>query len=144
MGEPVGERQDRARMQAVAQAQPPFARHLGVRITHVAPDRICGEMTVTPELTNRNGVLHGGAVMGLADNLGGTAASVTLRPGETTTTVESKTSFFRAVPAGQVLRAVCTALHKGRRTQIWQTQLFREDAKLAAQVIQTQMILPPE
>ena len=99
-------------------------------------------MLVTPELINRNGVLHGGAIMALADNLGGTGAFINLAEGQGTTTIESKTNFLRAVPAGDVLRALSIPLHRGRTTQVWQTTLYRGDGKVAAIVTQTQMVLP--
>ena len=121
--------------------QPPFGHHVGCRITHAGEDRVEGELTVTPELTNRNGVLHGGVIMSLADNLGGMGSTLLLKEGEMTTTVESKTNFFRSVAPGEVLRAVSVPLHAGRTTQVWQTTLTREDGKIAAQVTQTQMTL---
>ena len=61
-----------------AELQPPFADFMGMRVTHVSPERVTAEMTVTETLSNRNGVLHGGALMALADNLGGTAAVANL------------------------------------------------------------------
>lgn len=125
----------------VAQDQPPYARHLGLRITHATPDRIEGQMTVTPELINRNGVLHGGAIMSLADNLAGTGSFVHLGPGEGTTTLESKTNFFRPVLPGDTVTAIAVPLHRGRKTTIWQTTILRGDGKPAAMVIQTQMTL---
>jgi uncharacterized protein (TIGR00369 family) len=125
----------------VALDQPPFARHLGLKIVSATAEKVVAEMTVTPELINRNGVLHGGAIMALADNIGGTLAFVNLVPGEGTTTMESKTNFFRAVPAGDTLRAEAVALHKGRKTVVVQTTLYRGDGKLAAQVTQTQFTL---
>lgn len=125
----------------IAQAQPPFARLLGLRVVEADPDRVVAEMEVTEALTNRNGTLHGGAVMGVADNLGGTATFLNLKPGQGTVTLESKTNFLRTVPLGDTMRAETTPLHKGRSTMIWQTRLYRADGKLAAQVVQTQMIL---
>jgi uncharacterized protein (TIGR00369 family) len=78
--------------------------------------------------------------MGLADNVGGTATFLNLRPGEKTTTVESKTNFFRAIPVGSKVRAICEPLHRGRKTMVWQTRLLTEDGKLAAIVTQTQLV----
>lgn len=132
---------DQDEIARIAQAQPPFARLLGLRIVAADPDRVEAEMPVTEALANRNGVLHGGAVMGLADNLGGTATFLNLGPGEGTVTVESKTNFFRPVQLGEVARAVTLALHKGRKTMVWQTTISREDGKVAAIVTQTQMVL---
>ena len=126
---------------AIAADQPPFARLLALHITHASPDRIEAEVTVTEALTNRNGQLHGGAIMAVADNMGGTGTFLNLRPGQGTVTVESKTNFFRPVPPGAVLRAVAEPLHRGRKTQVWQTRLLTPDDKLAALVTQTQMVL---
>ncbi len=96
------------------------------------------------ELGNRNGVLHGGALMALADNLGGTAATANLKDGQSTTTIESKTNFFAAIPVGSIAKAECTPLHRGRTTMVWQTKVMREDGRLAAIVTQTQLVLDPK
>lgn len=133
--------QTRQRINAIANAQPPFAELLGVRIVSVDVEKVVAEMEVVPALANRNGVLHGGALIGFADNLGGTASFVNLGKGAGTTTMESKTNFFRAVAVGDVVRGECARLHKGRSTMVWQITLTRGDGKPVAVVIQTQMIL---
>ena len=130
------------RLQAVAAQQPPFAKLMGLTIVEVTRDRVVAEVVVREELTNRNGGLHGGAVMGIADNLGGTATFVNMPAGAGTTTIESKTNFFAAIPAGDVAKAECTPLHRGRTTMVWQTKITRGDGRLAAVVTQTQLVLP--
>ena len=105
-------------------------------------DRLVAELLVGPEHGNRNGVLHGGAVMALADNLGGTAAHINLPEGASTTTLESKTNFFAVIRIGEIARAECTPLHRGRTTMVWQTRITRPDGKLAALVTQTQLVMP--
>lgn len=134
---------DQSRINAIAQAQPPFAQTLGLRITHATPDRVEAELVVTEALSNRNGTLHGGAFMALADNLGGTATFLNLKEGEGTSTLESKTNFFRTLAVGETANAVTVPLHKGRSTMVWQTTISAGDGKLAAIVTQTQMILRP-
>jgi 1,4-dihydroxy-2-naphthoyl-CoA hydrolase len=124
--------------------QPPFAAFMGMKITHVSPDRVTAEMPVREEFNNRNGTMHGGAVMALADNLGGTATMANLPPGGRTATIESKTNFFSAIPVGDVAHAECTPLHRGRSTMVWQTRITRSDGRLCALVIQTQIVIPPE
>jgi uncharacterized protein (TIGR00369 family) len=86
-------------------------------------------------------VLHGGAYMAFADTIGAIATVANLKDGESTTTIESKTNFFAAVPLGDTARAECTPLHRGRTTMVWQTKITRGDGKLAAVVTQTQMVL---
>ena len=122
--------------------QPPFADFMGMKITHVSAERVTAELIVTSNLTNRNGVMHGGAVMAFADNLGGTAATANLpATGGSTATIESKTNFFAGIPEGDVAKAECTPLHRGRTTTVWQTRITRGDGKLAAIVTQTQLMM---
>src|SRR5580658_6660124 len=127
-----------------AELQPPFAAFMGMKITHVSKDKVTAEMVVRDELNNRNGTLHGGAVMALADNLGGTATMANLPKGGRTATIESKTNFFAAIPAGDTAHAECTPLHRGRSTMVWQTRITRNDGRLCALVIQTQIVILPE
>jgi uncharacterized protein (TIGR00369 family) len=128
-------------MNDAANKQPPFAEFLGIKITHVSPERVTAELPVREELNNRFGIMHGGAIMALADNLGGTATTANLKDGQSTTTIESKTNFFAAVPIGDVAKAECTPLHRGRTTMVWQTRITRGDGKLCALVTQTQLVL---
>ena len=124
--------------------QPPFAKLVGITITHVSAERITAELPVRDDLTNGRGILHGGAIMALADNLGGVATVANLPKGARTATIESKTNFFAAIPVGETARAECTALHRGRTTMVWQTKITRSDGRLAAIVIQTQIVIPAE
>jgi uncharacterized protein (TIGR00369 family) len=124
-----------------AEQQPPFAGFMGMKVTVVSPERVIAELTVRDELTNRNGTLHGGAVMGLADNLGGTATIANLPENASTATIESKTNFFLPIPLGDTAHAECTPLHRGRTTMVWQTRITRGDGRLAAMVTQTQIVI---
>lgn len=129
------------RLQRVAEAQPEFAQHIGATLIEATPERVIFDMPVTEVLANRNGVLHGGAIMGLADNAGGTATFLNLPEGRSTTTLESKTNFMRPICIGDVARATSEPLHIGKTIQIWQTTITRGDGKVAAVVTQTQMVL---
>ena len=128
-------------MNAAAIKQPPFAEFLGMKITHISPERVTAELVVREELNNRFNIMHGGALMALADNLGGTATTANLKDGQSTTTIESKTNFFAAIAIGDVAKAECTPLHRGRSTMVWQTRITRGDGKLCALVTQTQLVL---
>ena len=124
-----------------AHSHPAFAQFLGIKITHVSPERVTAELKAREEFNNRFGIMHGGAIMALADNTGGTATTANLKPGQSTTTIESKTNFFAAVPIGDIAYAECTPLHRGRTTMVWQTKITRGDGRLCAIVTQTQMVL---
>ena len=120
----------------------PFARLLGLELVTVTPDRVEALLQVREELCTHPAVLHGGAVMALADTLGAIATVANLAEGSTTTTIESKTNFFAAILVGDTARAECTPLHRGRTTMVWQTRVTRSDGRVAALVIQTQLVLP--
>ena len=128
----------------MADKQPAFAKFLGLKITHVSPERVTAELSAREDLNNRFGIMHGGAIMALADNLGGTATTANLKEGQSTTTIESKTNFFAAIPIGDTAYAECTPLHRGRTTMVWQTRVTRGDGRLCALVTQTQMVLKQE
>ena len=132
---------DRDEQERIAFDQPAFARFLGFPLISADPDEVVGELPVTGDLANRNGVMHGGAIMALADNMGGTATMMNLPAGTTTTTLESKTNFLRPVRIGDVATARCVPIHKGRTMMVWQTTVTRPDGKAAAIVTQTQLVL---
>ena len=121
----------------------PLARLMGIRLVEQSPDRVVAEMEVREDLCTTNSILHGGAYMAFADTVGAVATVLNLPPGAGTTTVESKTNFISAIRAGEVARAECTPVHRGKTTQVWTTRILRPDGKLAAIVTQTQMVLAP-
>src|SRR5271155_3083871 len=72
----------------------PFAKLLGIRFVSATAECVTAEMKVRKDMCTRPAILHGGAMMALADTLGGCATSLNLRDGATTTTIESKTNFL--------------------------------------------------
>jgi uncharacterized protein (TIGR00369 family) len=120
----------------------PFAKLLGLELVTVTADRVEALLKVREELCTRPAVLHGGAVMALADTLGAIATVANLTEGATTTTIESKTNFLAAIPLGDTAKAECMPVHRGRTTMVWQTRITRGDGRLAALVMQTQLVIP--
>ncbi len=122
--------------------KPHFAKLIGVNVVSYAEDKVEATFTVGQEHSNRGGGMHGGAIMTLADTIGGLATTANLPDGFGTVTVESKTNFLAAIPVGDTARATCTPLHRGRTTMVWETRIVRGDGKLAAVVTQTQLVVP--
>jgi uncharacterized protein (TIGR00369 family) len=120
----------------------PFAKLLGIEIVSAELDKVVGQMTVRDELCTRPAVLHGGAVMAFADTLGALGTIANLSEGDRTATIESKTNFIGAAPAGSRVIGESTPLHRGRRTMVWQTRVTTADGKLVAMVTQTQLVFP--
>ena len=121
-----------------------FSKLLGLVVTEATADCVKATLEVRDELCTRPEVLHGGAIMAFADNLGALACILNLPEGASTTTLESKTNFLSSIPMGQTAYAETTALHKGRSTMVWRTDIKRDDGKLCAVVTQTQMVLMPQ
>jgi len=122
-------------------AAAPFTAFLGIEMVSASPHEVRAQLAWAPELCTAGGVLHGGALMGLADNVGGFCAFLNLPEGATgTATIESKTNFFGPVRDGYV-HALSRPLHTGRRTIVVDTELYDDAGKLVARVTQTQAVL---
>ncbi len=123
---------------------PGLPRFLGMTMTEVTKDRVTAAFVVEEMHCNGTGFVHGGALMAFADTLGAIAAMQNLRPGQRTTTLESKTNFLAPAASGVTLTGEATPLHRGRRTQIWETAIRDPTGRLVAKVTQTQMVLEKE
>lgn len=116
----------------------PFAALLGIELLEASTDLVRARLDWQPERCTIAGVMHGGAIMALADNGGGICAFLNLPEGaHGTATIESKTNFLRAVREGAVT-ASTRPLHRGRTLIVLETDIAREDDALVARVTQTQ------
>ncbi len=116
----------------------PFFALLGVELLQATPELVVGRLDYAPERCTAGGLLHGGALMALADGCGAVCAFLGMPEGAIgTATIESKTNFLRGVREGSVT-ASSRPLHAGRTTIVVETEIAREDGKLAAKVTQTQ------
>jgi 1,4-dihydroxy-2-naphthoyl-CoA hydrolase len=114
---------------------------LGMVVSVAEPDRVVAELVVAEAHCTVGHTIHGGAIMAFADTLGAIGTVLNLHEGQSTTTLESKTNFFAAAPVGSRLTAESVPLHRGRRTQVWETRLTGENGRLVAKVTQTQLVL---
>jgi uncharacterized protein (TIGR00369 family) len=121
----------------------PFARQLGIEIATATPEEVSGRLEWRADLCTSGGVLHGGALMSLADSLGAVCAFLNLPEGASTSTIESKTNFFRAIRDGEA-QATSHPLHVGRTTIVLQTDIYDSERRRVAQVTQTQAVLRKE
>ena len=138
--EPARRRPDRRRHRGEGSCA--YSRYLGLTYTEATKECVRAELTVTADHVTVPDILHGGAVMSIADDVGAVGTVLNLPAGARTSTLESKTNFLRGIPLGEKARAEATPLHIGRTTMVWQTRISREDGKLAAVVTQTQIVLP--
>jgi 1,4-dihydroxy-2-naphthoyl-CoA hydrolase len=112
----------------------PLAAKLGIEIEEATPARVRGCLVWA------GGIMHGGALMALADSLGGICAFLNLSEGARTATISSSTNMFRAVTDRHVM-AEAAILHAGRSVIVVQTNIYDPDQRLVAQVTQTQAVI---
>lgn len=120
----------------------PLCEVLGMRVASASPELVELALDWSPALCTTAGLLHGGAVMALADSAGGSCAFLNLPDGAGTSTIESKTNFLGAIKEGTVT-ASARPLHVGGSTIVIETEIRRADGKLVAKVTQTQAVLKP-
>ena len=119
----------------------PFAGLLGIDVVAASPEEVRARLDWDESRCTAGGILHGGALMALADSAGGLCAFLNLPPGASATaTIESKTNFFRPV-SDRYVEATSHVLHKGRTTIVVETELRDADGRLAAKLTQTQAVL---
>ena len=121
----------------------PFAGLVGIELLEASPELVRGRLQWAPERCTAGGLLHGGALMALADTCGGVCAFLNLpEEAQGTATVESKTNFLRAVREGMIT-ASTRPLHCGRTLVVLETELTGDDGSLVAKVTQSQAIHYP-
>lgn len=121
----------------------PFIGLVGIEPLQAEPELVSARLRWGPERCTTGGLMHGGALMALADTCGGTCAFLNLPEGATgTATIESKTNFLRAVREGAVT-ASSRPLHAGRTLIVIETEIRRDDGALVAKVTQTQAFHDP-
>ncbi|SFP90724.1 1,4-dihydroxy-2-naphthoyl-CoA hydrolase [Nitrosomonas cryotolerans] len=100
--------------------------HIGIHFTEIGPDFLKARMPVDQRTTQPFGILHGGASCVLSETLGSVAGWMTIDPEKFRAVgLEINVNHIRAVTQGSVL-GICTPLHTGRRTQVWQTDIIEE------------------
>ena len=130
-----------AELTAQVAAAAPFTSFLGIEMVSASAHEVRAQLAWSEDRCTAGGILHGGALMGLADNVGGFCAFLNLPDSAGgTATIESKTNFFSPVRGGHV-HAVARPLHTGRRTIVVDTELYDDAGKLVARVTQTQAVL---
>ncbi len=118
----------------------PFARTCGIELTEAGPELVTGLVAWDRTRCTAGDVMHGGVIMSLADSLGGACAFLNLPEGARTSTIESKTNFFRGIRSGAA-HGTTRPLHVGRSTIVVQTDVSDDEGRRVAQVTQTQAVL---
>jgi 1,4-dihydroxy-2-naphthoyl-CoA hydrolase len=126
------------------QSTMPLCATFGITASEFTPERVVLQLDWQAGLCTSAGLLHGGALMALADSAGAASAFLNIPEGASgTSTIESKTNFLGAVREGASITATATPLHRGATTIVVETELRAADGKLVAKTTQTQAVLRP-
>jgi 1,4-dihydroxy-2-naphthoyl-CoA hydrolase len=119
----------------------PFTALIGATALRAGPEEVALRLEWGAGRCTSGGLLHGGALMALADSAGGWCALLALPEGATgTATTSSDTHFLRRVTGGHV-EAVARPLHVGRTVIVLDTEVRDAAGRLAASVTQSQAVL---
>jgi 1,4-dihydroxy-2-naphthoyl-CoA hydrolase len=121
-------------------ASMPHAQALGITLESATADEVVGGFDWAAERCTAGRMIHGGALMALADSVGAVCAFLGLPPGVTTATTSSTTHFLRPVREGRVT-ATARPLHRGRSQVVVKTDLVDGSGRLVATVTQSQAVL---
>ncbi|WP_429217401.1 1,4-dihydroxy-2-naphthoyl-CoA hydrolase [Kosakonia cowanii] len=102
---------------------------LDIHFERISDDTLEASMPVDARTHQPFGLLHGGASVVLAETLGSVAGYLCTEGEQKVVGVEVNANHLRPVRSGRV-RGVCSALHTGSRHQVWQIDIFDEQARL--------------
>jgi uncharacterized protein (TIGR00369 family) len=119
----------------------PLAGLLGIEGVVETPDEVRVRLAWREDLCTAGGLMHGGALMALADCAGGACAYLNLPEGAAgTATIQSSTNFLRPVRGGYV-EAVSRPLKVGRAVIVVETEIADAEGRAVARVVQSQAVL---
>ena len=107
---------------------------LDISYTDVGDDFIIAKMPVATKVHQPDGVLHGGAMVALAESVGSVAAYVFLDQEKYTIRgLEISANHVKSIKEGYVY-GKAVAIHRGRTTQLWQIRITDEEENLISLV----------
>ncbi len=122
---------------------PRLEQSLGLQITAIEGDVLKAEFTVKELMLQPYGIMHGGISCMIGESMGSIAGNMCLKdPIHAVVGQNLQALHMRPARAGALLEAITEALHVGRRSQIWQTQIREKlTGKMIAQVTLTVAVI---
>jgi uncharacterized protein (TIGR00369 family) len=108
-----------------------FIDSLGLQITSADGDQVSARWTVTPQLHQPDGILHGGVHCSVVETLASIAAGLWLGDRGRVVGVSNTTDFYRAC-THEELSSTAQPIHRGRSQQVWLVETFDEQKRLVA------------
>lgn len=118
----------------------PFSSHIGIRFISASAGEVSAKLELSDEVGNFAGMMHGGAIMTLADTAGSTCAFLNLPPNTVTTTTDSNTRFLRPISSGDAV-ATARPLRVGRTSIVVEVEIHDQQGRLAAKTSMAQAVI---
>jgi len=106
-----------------------MVEHVGIVFTRITETELEATMPVDNRTRQPFGLLHGGASVVLAETLGSVAGYLCTDGEQKIVGLEVNANHLRSAREG-IVRGVCTAVHVGRRHQVWQIEISDEQGRL--------------
>jgi uncharacterized protein (TIGR00369 family) len=106
---------------------------LGITLLELGPERMVGSMPIDERTIQPFGMVHGGALIALAETLASTGAVLNIdRATHIAVGQEINASLLRPVPLGGSVTGEALVLHRGRTSMVWDVRIRNDEGKLAA------------
>jgi 1,4-dihydroxy-2-naphthoyl-CoA hydrolase len=103
---------------------------IGIEITDIGDDFICGKMPVDERTTQPFGLLHGGASVALAETLGSIGGGIKVyKNNETVVGIEINANHLKSARDGWVF-GKAIPIRIGKKIQVWNIEITNEDDDL--------------
>lgn len=102
-----------------------------LRVDELSADSMKVRWTISPELHQPHGILHGGVHCWIVESVASIGASAWYGDRGVVVGVSNQTDFFRGVGDGE-MTSVGTPVHRGRLQQLWDVETRDTDGRLIA------------
>ena len=107
-----------------------MVEYIGIELTEIGNDFLCGTMPVDYRTRQPFGILHGGASVALAETLGSIAANLVVdNTVKACVGLEVNANHIRSVKEGQVT-GTAKPVHIGSTTQVWSIEIRDEQERM--------------
>lgn len=106
-----------------------LAEHLGMKVTDIGENHLSMSMPVTHHVHQAFGVLHGGAIAALAENVASLAGNLVISQDKACVGLSLNTNHLKSVRDG-IITATAKPIHIGRSTQVWEVETYTSENML--------------
>ena len=104
--------------------------YLDIEVSRIFENGIVGVMPVSDKTRQPFGLLHGGASCVLAESLGSIASNMTIDTDLFAAVGQSiNASHIKSATEGE-MKGICTAIHIGKKSHIWEINIYNEDDEI--------------